>query len=80
MYEYEKIIMEDKMKNQQVFFQGKNQKASEGWFDLITQIALDYRRLNDPKGSGVEACIEISKNVEMKKNGMLNESNDALAL
>lgn len=43
--------MEDFVIKEKVFefgfmYQGKNQDVSQHWFDLITQITLDYRRLN----------------------------------
>lgn len=51
--------MEDQLQNQSLPSQGKNQKASEGWFDLITQIALDYRRLSQVNECVVAASVRV---------------------
>jgi hypothetical protein len=42
----EDLVIKEKVLEQGFEYQGKNQQASQHWFDLITQITLDYRRLN----------------------------------
>ena len=69
----ESTIMEDIPQDQPFSYQGKNQKASEGWFNLITQIALDYRRITDPNESLEQEYNEVI-------TAELEESNDALVV
>lgn len=69
----ENTIMEDKNQDQSFSFQGKNQKASEGWFDLITQIALDYRRITNSNES-LEQKYNETITAELEANS------DALAV
>lgn len=69
----ENTIMEDQVQNQPLPKQGKNQKASEGWFDLITQIALDYRRLKH-----VNECVAPASDETL--NHAFDEADDVLAI
>lgn len=69
----ESTIMEDKTHNQQLSFQGKNQQAGEHWFNLITQIALDYRRLKDSTENNVQ-------NNDEKTSSVLGEVHQAVAV
>lgn len=69
----ENAIMVDQLQNQPLPSQGKNQKASEGWFDLITQIALDYRRLSQVNECAVSSTDKI-------KDHEFNEVDERLAV
>jgi hypothetical protein len=69
----EGMNMEDKKQNQQFSYQGKNQQASEHWFDLITQITLDYRRAKNSHVNPIKVGDE-------KNNNVLDESRDAVAV
>lgn len=69
----ENTIMENQLQNQPLPSQGKNQKASEGWFDLITQIALDYRRLRH-----VNECVASTSDETLRHK--FDEVDDVLAV
>ena len=40
----ESALVENSSKDQLFAYQGKHQQATEHWLQLITQIALDYKR------------------------------------
>lgn len=73
----ENTIMEDQSQDQSlsnhVKHQEKNQKASEGWFDLITQIALDYQRLKHVNGG-------INPVSDQTSNDAFDHAEDVLAI